>query len=86
MQARLNSLQAFKMVDKMLERTEKNVCRLEQLVLGKCGKERKRVGYKCCAAANSNNQAKTKLIYHSATEIPSDKQGACKEGTGGTYL
>ena len=60
MQARLNSPLAFKMADEYAgeERTNSNVCRLELLVWCKCGREVERVGQKCCAAANSNNESK----------------------------
>ena len=77
MQARLNSPLALKRADEMPRKKEKNsnVCRLE-LHFSEANVVEKwnRVGQKCCAAVNSNNQSKNRpdlsyRIIHSGVSI-----------------
>ena len=77
MQARLNSPLALKRADEMPGKNEKNsnVCRLElHLSEANVVEKWKRVGQKCCAAANSNNQSKNRpdlsyWIIHAGVSI-----------------
>ena len=75
MQARLNSPRATNMADEMSEELGKswNVCKFRATCPEQMSKKRKKVGHKCCAAANCNNRSNNRpdLSFH---EFPSDKQ------------
>ena len=78
MQARLNSPRAFRVIDMAEEMWEElgqnwNVCKFRATCPDQMAKKRKKVGHKCCAAANCNNRSDNRpdLSYH---EFPSDKE------------
>ena len=75
MQARLNSPRATNMADEISEQLGKNwdVCKFRATCPEQMVKKRKKVGHKCCAAANCNNRSDNRpdLSFH---EFPSDKQ------------
>ena len=62
MQARLNSPLAFKMADEMPGKNEKIRMHVGYSYLSGANvvEKWKRVGQKCCAAANSNNESKNR--------------------------
>ena len=75
MQARLNSPPATNMAGEISEELGQNwnVCQFRANCPEQMLKKRKKVGHKCCAAANCNNRSDNRpdLSFH---EFPSDKQ------------
>ena len=75
MQARLNSPRATNIADEISEELGKNwnACKFRATCPEQLSKKRKKIGRKCCAAANGNNRSenRTDLSFH---ESPSDKQ------------
>ena len=76
MQARLHSPRATNMEDKISEELIKNcnVCKFRATCPEQMLKKRKKVGHKCCAAANCN-QARTNQIYHSMSFLQITREG-----------